>query len=79
MNITHALLPPTPSAQASVRIGASRRRAVAKVVAAVWHALEAVGRARAQRHLLAFADRCEAQQPQISRDLRAAARRGPLA
>ena len=79
MNITYALLPPAPSAPASVRISAGRRRVVAKAVAAVWRALEAAGRARAQRHMLAFADRCEAQQPEISRDLRAAARRGPLA
>ena len=44
-----------------------------------WRALEAAGQARAQRHILALADRCEALQPDLARELRAASRQGPLA
>ena len=78
MNFTLTSHRPAPAAKASARTGAPAGRAVAKAGAAIWRALEAVGRARAQAHLLALADRCEAQQPDMARDLRAAARRGPL-
>ncbi|MEP7297698.1 MAG: hypothetical protein ABI702_16060 [Burkholderiales bacterium] len=44
----------------------------------VWRALEESGRARAQRHLLDFADQCQALQPDLAKELRAAARQGPL-
>lgn len=44
-----------------------------------WRALEVAGQARAQCHILALADRCEALQPDLARELRAASRQGPLA
>jgi hypothetical protein len=34
--------------------------------------------ARAQGHLIQFADGCEALQPELAKELRAAARSGPL-
>ena len=46
--------------------------------ATVWRALEALGRARAQSHLIEFANRCEAQQPELAREIRAAVGQGPL-
>ncbi len=51
---------------------------LARTGAAVWNALEQVGRARAQHHLLDFANRCEAMQPDLAKELRAAARQGPM-
>ena len=45
----------------------------------VWRALEATGQARAQRHLLEFAYQCEALQPELAKELRAASRQGPQA
>ena len=59
--------------------GVGLRTWFARVGAAIWRALEAVGRARAQPHLLEFADRCEAQQPELAKELRAACRQGPMA
>jgi len=47
---------------------------LARVSAAVWQSLEATGRARAQRHLLDFADHCQDLQPELAKELRAAAR-----
>ncbi len=41
--------------------------------AAVWRSFEATGRARAQRHLLDFADQCQDQQPELAKELHAAA------
>jgi hypothetical protein len=52
----------------------SLRARFARAGAAVWHALEASGRARALRHLLDYADQCESQQPELAKELRAAAR-----
>jgi len=40
----------------------------------LWRALEASGHARAQRHLREFADQCEASQPELAKELRAACR-----
>ena len=47
---------------------------LARVGAAVWASLEATGRARAQRHLLDFANQCQGLQPELAKELRAAAR-----
>jgi hypothetical protein len=52
---------------------------LARAGATVWRALEQSGRARAQRHLLEFADRCEGQQPELAKELRSAAGHNPLA
>jgi hypothetical protein len=51
---------------------------LARAGTAVWQALEQTGRARAQRHLLDFASHCEALQPELAKELRAAAMQGPL-
>ena len=45
---------------------------------AVYRALEASGQARARRHLLDFAAQCEAQQPELAKELRAACGHDPL-
>jgi hypothetical protein len=50
----------------------------ARARAIAWQALELSGRARAQRHLLDFAEACEALQPELAKELRAAARSGPM-
>lgn len=59
--------------------GASLRRGFAAAGARFWRVLEAIGQARARRHLLDFADGCEALQPHLAKQLRAAANQGPLA
>ena len=46
---------------------------LARWVAAVWQALEGVGRARARRELLSLADHWESGQPELAAQLRAAA------
>jgi len=51
------------------------RAALVRAGAAVWHALEDTGRARAERHLLDFADQCQALQPGLAGELRQAAAR----
>ena len=53
------------------------RERVARLRAAVWEALEASGRARAQWHLRAFADQCETRQPELAKELRAASNQIP--
>ncbi len=45
---------------------------IARFGAWLWRALEATGQARARRHLIEFADRCETNQPQLAKELRAA-------
>ena len=70
MNIAFTLLPKQPVAQ---------RLWLARAGAAIWRALEQSGRARAQRHLLEFAERCETQQPELAKELRFAAAHNPLA
>jgi hypothetical protein len=52
---------------------------VARTGATVWRAFEDAGRARARRHLLDFADQCQALQPELAKELRTAARHTPLA
>jgi uncharacterized NAD(P)/FAD-binding protein YdhS len=51
---------------------------LARTGAAIWRALEETGRARASRHLLDFADQCQALQPELAKELRMAASHGPL-
>lgn len=80
MNTTFT--PPRLNAAATISKPATllpRQRWIRRVGAALWRALEAIGQARAQPHLLAFAARCEAQHPALAQELRAAARCGPLA
>lgn len=72
----HSVITSMPSAGLPA-IGLRRR--LVQLRGAVWRALEVIGRARAQPHLLAFADRCEALQPGLAKELRAACRQGPMA
>ena len=78
MNLAYTLLPPAPEAQASAAAITGPRHAITRAGAAIRRALEASGRARAERHLLDFAEQCEAQQPELAKELRAAARQAPL-
>lgn len=45
---------------------------LARAGQSIWRVLEATGQARARRHLQAFADRCEPNQPELAKELRAA-------
>ncbi len=45
--------------------------------ATVRSALEVAAQARAQRHLYEFANQCESLQPELAKELRVAALRGP--
>jgi len=53
---------------------ATVRARLARTGSWIWRALEAEGRARASREIREFADRCEATQPDLARQLRAANR-----
>jgi hypothetical protein len=79
MNTAVTSLPLSPAGDASATPGARLRQGFARVGGTVWKALEAAGRARAERHLMDFADRCEGYQPELAKELRAAARQGPMA
>jgi hypothetical protein len=75
MNTVVTSLPSHPASAP----GAALRHWFAGAGATLWRALEIAGQARARRHLLDFADGCEALQPELAKQLRAAARQGPLA
>jgi hypothetical protein len=79
MNTAVTSLPPGSATRAPASAGAGLRRWLRHAANGVWAALEASGRARAQRHLRAFADQCEALQPELAKELRAASHQGPLA
>jgi len=79
MNTAVTSLPLTPAGDASATAGAGLRHWFSRAGNGLWKALEATGRARAHRHLLDFADRCEALQPELAKELRAASRQGPMA
>ena len=79
MNTAVTSLPPGSAGQAATSALAGLRRWLRRAGNGLWAALEAAGHARAQRHLLAFADQCEALQPELAKELRAASRHGPLA
>jgi hypothetical protein len=74
MNTAVTSLPLKPTAS----VGAGVRGWLGRLGTSIWNALEATGRARAQRHLLDFADQCEALQPELAKELRAASLQGPL-
>jgi len=75
--VTSLLL--TPAGDASHTVGARLRHGFSRAGKGLWKALETVGRARAQRHLMDFADQCELVQPELAKELRAAAGQGPMA
>ncbi len=79
MNTAVTSLPISLAAPAGASTGAGLRRQFSRAGAAIWRALEAVGRARAQRSLLDLADQYEALQPALAQELRAATRQGPMA
>ncbi len=78
MNTAVESLPPTPAGDASERAGAVLRHWFDQTCKGIWKAVEAAGRARAHRHLMDLADQCEAQQPELAKELRAASRQGPM-
>jgi len=64
---------PLPQAAALSRL----RLWLARTRRSVWDAMQLAAWARAQSHLLHFADGCEPLQPELAKELRAAARSGP--
>jgi hypothetical protein len=65
-------LPRAPSADRAS--GPAHPGRVARIGAAVWRTLEAIGQSRARRELLALADRWETNQPALAAELRATCR-----
>jgi|GEM_PF-2360485 len=74
MNTAVTSLPLAPSGDTSATAGAGLRLGLVRAGKAVWRAFEAAGRGRAHRHLMEFADRCEALQPDLAKELRASSR-----
>jgi hypothetical protein len=52
---------------------------LARAGATLWRLLGEAGQARARGHLHDFADHCQAMQPELAKELRAAARHDSLA
>lgn len=77
MNIAFTLLPRSPAGGARATSMARPAGWLARAGVTVRNALEASAQARASRHLHEFADRCEALQPDLANELRAAALRDP--
>ena len=77
MNITFPLQSRRAVGAAHTSVMARSAKWLARVGATVRSALEAAAQARAQRHLYDFANQCEALQPELAKELRAAALRGP--
>lgn len=77
MNITFPLQPHRAVTGAHTSVMVRSASWLARAVATVRSALEAAAQARAQRHLYEFANQCEALQPELAKELRAAALRGP--
>ena len=79
MNTAVTSLPLAPAGDASASAGAGLRHLLGRVGNGLWNALETLGRARSHVDLLEVADRCEALQPELAKELRAATRQGPMA
>lgn len=79
MNTAVTTLPLRPAGDARGTAGAGLHHWFARARTGVLTALETFDRARAYRQLMDFADRCEAQQPELAKELRAASRQGPMA
>ena len=62
----------TPLPMSSTPAGAQGTGLVARVGVSLWKWLEEVGRARARRELMELAARCETNQPELAKELRAA-------
>ncbi|HEY8706958.1 MAG TPA: hypothetical protein VIM34_03065 [Burkholderiaceae bacterium] len=78
MNIAFNLLPQRPIGGASLTGMSRPAQWLARAGTTVRSAFEASAQARARRHLHEFADRCEALQPDLAKELRAAALRDPV-
>lgn len=79
MNTAVTSMPLTPAGDARASAGARLRHRFGQAASRLWKAIEASGQARAHRHLMEFASQCEALQPELAKELRAATRHGPLA
>ena len=72
MNIAFTLLQQEAKALASPPVATPWRHRFDRIRASVMAALEASAQTRARRHLLDFANQCEANQPELAKELRAA-------
>ena len=77
MNIAFTLLQHSPANGARVTSTARPAGWLARAGNTIRQALEASAQARAVRHLHEFADRCEALQPDLAKELRSAVLRDP--
>lgn len=73
LNRSHASRVPA----AHLTLGSTMLAWAARVGSAIWRALEAQGRARARQELRRIADRYEASQPELAKELRTASRHDP--
>jgi hypothetical protein len=73
LNALHLRHAPTAPSLAAAEPGLAQRAG-----RAIWRALERAGEVRAHRHILDFAEGCEAHQPELAKELRAAVSNGPM-
>ena len=64
---------------AHISLARASRRWLARLGGSIWRAMQESGRARARSELLTLAEACERNQPNLARELRAAAAHDPLA
>ena len=79
MNTYVTPLPHVRAGGAHTSVASAAGRRLARLGASVWRAMQESGRARARSELLTLADACERNQPNLARELRAAAAHDPLA
>lgn len=79
MNTNVTPLPAIAAGGAHIGVARAARRQLARVGASIWRTLQESGRARARYELLKLARACEHNQPNLARELRAAAAHDPLA
>jgi hypothetical protein len=73
MNSATTSLPHHSGKRALAPVSTGLRAWFGRARRSIWGALEESGRARARRELLDFAERCEAHQPELAKELRFAA------
>jgi hypothetical protein len=73
MNSATTSFPPQSGKRALAPVATSLSAWFGRIRRSIWIALEESGRARARRELLDFAERCEAHQPELAKELRVAA------
>ena len=79
MNTYVTPLPHVRVGGAHISVASAARRRLARLGDSIWRALQESGRARARSELLNLAEACERNQPNLARELRAAAAHDPLA